>query len=124
MPGDMPMHLINQTEYNDNVVYGEMGVMFLLCSFLVVSLSSKCYEPCSNYYNNTYKRYKRRKNIETLNQDLMSTSSSVCSICLDYYDDPEIKLNKLSCNHVFHKDCIQEWLKNNNTCPECRSEIL
>jgi len=26
------------------------------------------------------------------------------------------------CNHAFHKHCIDEWIKNNNKCPLCRSK--
>ena len=29
-----------------------------------------------------------------------------------------------ACNHVFHKPCIQKWLKRSNrTCPDCRADI-
>lgn len=46
-----------------------------------------------------------------------------CNICMDEY-----KLNdnivKLSCNHIFHKDCIKNWLCNERvTCPICRKDI-
>ena len=27
------------------------------------------------------------------------------------------------CDHVFCKECIELYLKNNNTCPNCRNEI-
>ena len=102
---------------------GEMGVIYFLFIFAVVATVSKCgasvyVECCHPIY-----RWYTRKKIVTLNDSLISTSSAICSICLDNYSNPEIKLNKLPCNHIFHKDCIQEWLKNNDTCPECRSEI-
>ena len=46
-----------------------------------------------------------------------------CSICLD-----NIKKNKnmstTSCGHVFCLTCLHEHLKTNNTCPNCRHEIL
>jgi hypothetical protein len=44
-----------------------------------------------------------------------------CSICLE---DVEVYTRKrLSCNHVFHYNCIKEWCKSNNTCPNCRQTI-
>jgi len=118
-----PMHLVNQTYFNHILLEGEMGVVYFLFAFVVVATVSKCGK---NMYTECcpplYRWYTRRR-IETLNDNLISTSSAICSICLDDYSDPEIKLNKLPCHHVFHKECIQEWLKNNDTCPECRTEI-
>ena len=44
------------------------------------------------------------------------TPTPVCSVCLD-----ESGLSKtLSCGHSFHEDCIDKWLEDNNTCPNCR----
>ena len=42
-----------------------------------------------------------------------------CIICLDKYKQNEYKRD-LKCNHSFHKDCLKEWTKDNNTCPICR----
>jgi thiol-disulfide isomerase/thioredoxin len=43
-----------------------------------------------------------------------------CPICIDKIID-NIKIT--NCNHKFHKHCLDEWLKYNNSCPYCRSEI-
>lgn len=41
-----------------------------------------------------------------------------CSIC---FNCPSRKNRKrLLCKHAFCKECIGQWLKNNNTCPNCR----
>ena len=42
-----------------------------------------------------------------------------CTICMEeirYYDR-----KRLHCNHKFHKSCINEWLRENDTCPICRA---
>ena len=45
-----------------------------------------------------------------------------CPICLDTYSKNKIKNNiiKLECGHVFHKQCILEWVKINPICALCR----
>lgn len=45
-----------------------------------------------------------------------------CAICLT---DTEIgeTISRLPCNHVFHKKCIQPWLRQASTCPTCRHDL-
>ena len=49
-----------------------------------------------------------------------------CAICLGNMTIDDIcndYIEKLSCNHIFHKDCINTWLKDKKTCPLCREKI-
>lgn len=43
-----------------------------------------------------------------------------CAICLSILNE---EIEELSCSHSFHKDCINLWNHNNNTCPLCRCII-
>ena len=45
-----------------------------------------------------------------------------CSICLEDFKNKD-KLVKLSCNHKFHKLCIDRWKLCSKTCPYCRTEM-
>ncbi|EDR28161.1 hypothetical protein EDI_096540 [Entamoeba dispar SAW760] len=46
-----------------------------------------------------------------------------CPICLCLIEDSsDVLLTK--CNHIFHKECIQVWLKEHNDCPYCRTSLL
>jgi hypothetical protein len=45
----------------------------------------------------------------------------MCSICLE--DEVHDNLHKTTCNHVYHKNCIDRWLQTSNTCPYCRTFI-
>ena len=45
-----------------------------------------------------------------------------CSICLDKFQKKNI-VNRLPCRHIFHYNCLRDWLKDNNTCPLCRDII-
>jgi len=45
-----------------------------------------------------------------------------CAICLSDYEEKE-DIRYLPCNHHFHKNCVDQWLLTNKTCPFCKHEI-
>lgn len=45
-----------------------------------------------------------------------------CAICLSNYERHD-NIELLKCQHVFHNECLQNWLAIHNTCPCCRSVI-
>jgi hypothetical protein len=50
-----------------------------------------------------------------------------CAICLSHFEPQELvcESNNSSCQHVFHKDCMVDWLmKGHDTCPMCREVYL
>ena len=48
-------------------------------------------------------------------------SNIECIICLDKLSEKPIKTT--SCMHIFHEECIDNWIKNNTSCPICRNTI-
>ena len=46
-----------------------------------------------------------------------------CSICLGILDLSKDTISVLKCGHVFHYDCLVNWIRINSTCPECRCEV-
>lgn len=54
--------------------------------------------------------------------DILEVTNKECLICLD-----EQRIGawacKLQCGHLFHKQCIHEWLEKHCTCPVCRFEL-
>ena len=52
-----------------------------------------------------------------------SSSETECTICLNSLDSVE-DIRTTICNHTFHKQCIQNWLRYNVTCPICRDPLL
>ncbi|WMV57164.1 hypothetical protein MTR67_050549 [Solanum verrucosum] len=47
-----------------------------------------------------------------------------CSVCLnEFQDDDSLKLLP-KCNHAFHIDCIDMWLRSHVNCPLCRAPII
>lgn len=46
-----------------------------------------------------------------------------CLICLSDYEAAEELRQLTSCKHLYHKDCIDEWLTTGrNSCPLCRGQ--
>ena len=41
-----------------------------------------------------------------------------CTICFDIFKENEL-LKQLNCKHIFHKECLSQWLLNENKCPVC-----
>ena len=59
--------------------------------------------------------------------------NDICNICLDNLKEilnnqekNAVKINlpvKTTCNHLYCRNCIFEWLSNNKTCPVCKHEF-
>ncbi|KAG5030042.1 hypothetical protein JHK82_013637 [Glycine max] len=52
---------------------------------------------------------------------LLKPNDNTCAICLSEYQPKETLRSIPECNHYFHADCIDEWLRLNATCPLCRN---
>nr|GEW83543.1 probable E3 ubiquitin-protein ligase RHA4A [Tanacetum cinerariifolium] len=56
-------------------------------------------------------------------EDLYS-EDSMCCVCLGEFEINE-KLHQIpACQHMFHGDCIRNWLYSNITCPLCRCSVV
>ncbi|CAI9289011.1 unnamed protein product [Lactuca saligna] len=51
----------------------------------------------------------------------LPNDDATCAICLSDYKPKESFRTIPECNHYFHSECIDEWLKLNATCPVCRN---
>ncbi|KAI3822101.1 hypothetical protein L1987_09682 [Smallanthus sonchifolius] len=59
----------------------------------------------------------------SFDQDLYA-KDSMCCVCLGEFEMDE-KLHQIpSCQHMFHGDCIRNWLHSNTTCPLCRCSVV
>ncbi len=117
----------NSTDYNNSIINDDIDsretmkimLIFILfisfcnpCIYLIKSLFIKCK---NNYRINKIPIIKIRSNDNLLLDE--------CSICLENYDKND-KIMNLKCRHSFHQECIKKWLKDNNTCPQCRENII
>mmetsp|Transcript_17105 Transcript_17105/g.30644 ORF Transcript_17105/g.30644 Transcript_17105/m.30644 type:complete len:286 (+) Transcript_17105:313-1170(+) len=46
-----------------------------------------------------------------------------CPVCLNDLEEGD-ETRVLACPHLFHKDCIDRWLKMRQTCPICRTKAI
>ena len=85
--------------------------------------------PVENTYLSTYWDNSEDKKVTN---EILETKSNVfkinskenkCIICQeDYIENNEGRI--LECMHYYHRDCIDKWFENKNTCPICRTSIL
>ena len=45
-----------------------------------------------------------------------------CCICMESFNDQDVIVTT-KCQHIFHKKCCREWLRQARTCPVCRDDI-
>ncbi|KAK2911184.1 hypothetical protein QQF64_026845 [Cirrhinus molitorella] len=63
--------------------------------------------------------------VRTLRQGDQETGpdADACAVCIESYKPGDV-LSVLTCNHFFHKSCIEPWLLEHRTCPMCKCDIL
>ncbi|CAB3406997.1 unnamed protein product [Caenorhabditis bovis] len=45
-----------------------------------------------------------------------------CTTCFDTFKEND-EVGKLDCDHIFHRPCIEPWLKTKSSCPVCRQPV-
>ena len=57
------------------------------------------------------------------NKNEAEIRNKTCSICLNDFSDGENLTRLPECDHLFHNDCVIDWLKGHLICPYCRCDI-
>lgn len=54
------------------------------------------------------------------------TNPKDCPICYDAFDHEggDKAIVKTPCNHVYHRQCLGNWLRSQRTCPVCRTDLV
>ncbi|KAK2853792.1 hypothetical protein Q5P01_006453 [Channa striata] len=53
----------------------------------------------------------------------ITCDSYMCAVCIESYKAGDV-VTVLTCDHIFHKSCIEPWLLERRTCPMCKCDIL
>lgn len=57
--------------------------------------------------------------------NLSTDYQPMCQICLDHYESKVTVIRELSCGHIFHPECIDEFLVEiSSLCPVCKKSML
>jgi hypothetical protein len=56
------------------------------------------------------------------NPENLPSGNEQCSICLEDFAQGDTR-KILPCLHGFHADCVDRWLRSNNSCPICKNRI-
>lgn len=75
--------------------------------------------------NDDYIGYSKYSMIRSLNYtNLVSNANKEeCHICFKKEDSTGNCRCKLVCGHIFHIECISNWINNSNNCPYCNKDI-
>lgn len=67
---------------------------------------------------------KERFYMKEITQDVDGDESCCdsCVVCLERFS-ARVGLTRLPCKHIFHEQCIFDWLKKSTSCPLCRYEV-
>ncbi|CAF3910589.1 unnamed protein product [Rotaria sp. Silwood2] len=68
------------------------------------------------------------RNLNTMYPDLTadelaSVADTTCIICREEMQVQQ-SIKRLSCQHIFHKNCLRSWFQRQQTCPICRTTVL
>ncbi len=58
--------------------------------------------------------------------DATKDTEPMCPICMvNFADEPDKLIAELSCSskHIFHAECLTQWVEKNDICPLCREKI-
>ncbi|URE26312.1 Zinc finger, C3HC4 type (RING finger) [Musa troglodytarum] len=64
----------------------------------------------------------RFKDVKPTADDDLGNENQECCICLARYSDKE-EVRQLPCLHVFHLNCVDQWLRIMSACPLCKQGL-
>ena len=60
--------------------------------------------------------------VDTIQYEQVETKVESCGVCTEEFETTST-VSVLSCQHIFHEECVREWGHYNQSCPLCRASI-
>jgi hypothetical protein len=70
-----------------------------------------------------YDRWMPVVDISKLKEKGEKLFDDTCTICLDKIENGEKVRQIWTCKHAFHSKCFMDWIKVNESCPNCKAEL-
>ena len=108
-----------------NLVLTIITIMFFILLLVVILLCIQC---CFSICYECFCHRRNQQDIEMVSINVsdytvpIENDDGKCVICIDELEMKET-CKMINCNHVFHKECIQDWLNVKHNCPICRTSI-
>jgi hypothetical protein len=63
---------------------------------------------------------------DSIRSMIVGGKKAECSICLSHYEagDTVYWAKNEACNHIYHQECVLQWLECHDDCPLCRTNLL
>jgi hypothetical protein len=61
--------------------------------------------------------------LESIYYHLFSIVEYQCSICCEDIKHDELIIKLFGCSHMFHKNCLEQWLSRKPLCPNCKRNV-
>ncbi|KAL3077711.1 hypothetical protein niasHS_012901 [Heterodera schachtii] len=101
-----------------------LGIIFCLVMMLI-SMSREAMVLTGRNLKANFEQQKITKALSRLSEyEMLKANGDECAICLDSYKEGQMIRQIPPCQHNFHSECIDFWVKQHNNCPICRAKTF
>lgn len=124
---DIPNNSSNNVDINLNAQINRLEVFRNILNNINIPNSYNTnlnneYENLSNLEERIGKVTIGIKDLSLISEDYKLEKEEECIICREEFEENHI-IKKLHCNHIFCRNCINTWFKDNTKCPVCQKDF-